>query len=53
MYHSTMRYTQLQEFAKGSIDVPSIPLGRGFVTRGLESYESSEHPMHPWVIART
>ena len=53
MYHSTMRYTQLQEFAKGSIDVPSIRLGRGFVTRGLESYESSEHPMHPWVIART
>ena len=53
MYHSTMRYTQLQEFAKGSIDVPSIPLGRGFVTRGLESYESSEHPMHPWVNART
>ena len=35
------------------IDVPSIPLGRGFVTRGLESYESSEDSMHPWVIDRT
>ena len=28
------------------MNVPSIP-------RGLESYESSEHPMHPWVLART
>ena len=28
------------------MNVPSIP-------RGLESYESSEHPTHPWVLART
>ena len=44
---------RFRNFAKGSSDVPSIPLGRGFVARVLESYESSEHPMHRWIIART